>query len=163
MNGPRTCEFPRGGRKGILASSLCAWGPMKNKLLYLGWDQVNGFTSLENVWKFRNQKPVVCKDWELTEHGSGLYLGMWRSCHDLWQLASILLENNHKLVHIREAEGYLNSDVSLGSSCLSKCRVEMWWKTLLGSLWGAIQWDLASKYKKSVLALLLLWYYLKVY
>lgn len=65
---------------------------------------------------------------ELTKHGSGICLGMWHSCHDLWQLSSIPLQNNHKVVHIREAEGYLNANIGLELSCLSKCRVKTWWK-----------------------------------
>lgn len=146
MNGPRTCKFSRGGRKGFLASSLHAWEPMKNKLLYLGWASMNDSTSaLEKVWGFRSGKPVVHEDWELTKHGAGICLVIWHLCHALLLLSSVPLENNHKLVHIREAEGYLNSSNDLESSCLSECRVEMWWKTLFRSLGSAIQWDLASK------------------
>lgn len=51
---------------------------------------------------------------------------------------------------IKETESCLNSSIGSESSCLLNCGVEIWWKTLFGSWWRAIQWDLASKHKSSV-------------
>lgn len=84
---------------------------------------------------------MVQGDCELTKYGFGIYLDIWHFCHDLLQLSSIPLENNHKVMHIREDQGYLNSIIGLESSCLSKCKVEILWKILVlcGTQFSEIQ------------------------